>query len=105
MRASYYQRQKYENRPSATRGVVEKVVNLMRSNPAAYNMIDETKVEIRVFSGPNGNREYRVSANEEVLGSYKDIAPATDKLAEYVQRKKREGWTQLNEREDFTVQY
>lgn len=105
MRASYYQEKKYGNRPSATRGVTERVVNLMRHNPKAFNMTDELKVEIRVFTAKDGTREYQVTTNEEILGSYKDLAPANQKVYEYVQLKKRDGWTQLNERQTFKAQY
>lgn len=87
--------------PPAQRGVVRTYAKVMRANPRYASLLDEIDVEVREF----GPKDYRVSADGQRVeeGSYKDLGVANQALRRYVERKKREGWRVLNEREDFNI--
>ena len=87
--------------PPALRGVVVTYAKVMRPNPKFASLLEEIDVEVRQF----GPKDYRVTADGTRLeqGTYKDLGAANQVFRHYVERKKREGWKVLNERENFDI--
>lgn len=83
--------------PYAVRGVVKTFAKVMRTNPRHVSELDEIDVEVRQF-GPS---DYHASADGTPLeeGVYKDLGAANQAFRRYLDRKKREGWQVLNERQ------
>lgn len=83
--------------PYAVRGVVRTYAKVMRTDPRHVSELQETDVEVRQF----GPKDYHVSADGTAIeeGVYKDLGAANVAFRKYVERKKREGWQVLNERQ------
>lgn len=101
MRPSRNQREKYGNRPAATRGITEAFQKLMRPNPEYPSLLDELDVEIRSYSA----KDFRITSGGEPVkeGSYKDLGRAKSVFQQHIQQKVADGWQKLNERKDYTL--
>ena len=99
MRVSSYQLKKYGDIPAAQRGVVKTYGKLIRSNRDSYTTVDEIDVEVRQW----GRKDFRVTTNDETLGTYKDLAAANGRFQEYTAKMKGLGWKLMNERTSYSV--
>ena len=99
MRVSSYQLRKYGNLPAAKRGVVKAYTKLIRSNRDSYMVVDEKDIEVRQW----GNNDFRVTSNDENIGTYKTLAAAKGRLQEYTAKMTAAGWRVMNERTSYTV--
>jgi len=79
------------------RGIVELFCKVSMFNSKAPNMILEEDIQVRSFTLPENNREYRVYVNEDIRFTFRNVQSANQSAIELIKKRKDKGWVILSE--------